>query len=179
MPIILLLCIFLLNPFARAELRSIGPAPSEYSIGITIGRSFDVAKDDNNSGNYLFSLHLQKELIIADHVSMAANFYPVVFYTSSEKNVFAMAIGASQRVFADPAIKEGFYGQISAAILIQRDYFSGNSSLNNFFTQLGVGYQWFEMKRTITAKLQHISNANTKRENKGINCFTLGTDFLF
>lgn len=109
--------------------------------------------------------------------------YPALIYYQDRNDkgendmVFAAALGPVMRQYRYMSHK-GFYWEIGISPLWNSRLFRCNASRWNLLSEIGVGYK-FDTDWHIAFKFQHISNANTRTPNKGVNAIALCLGFTF
>ena len=110
---------------------------------------------------------VELEWMLFGHVSIGLRGLPLLAYFDSTPIVGA-GLGVTNRVYWLRA-GSGLYLGPQIAIVAHYDRFESNSSHVNLLSSLDVGYQFRDSVFRIGAKLEHMSNANLAKQNRGWN----------
>lgn len=138
----------------------------------------------DRKGDYYFASSIAYEWpIYKSRGEVGMRWYPALIYCQDRNDsgesdiVYATALGPLMRWYRD-INHEGPYWELGVSVLWNSDHFRRNASRWNVLSEIGVGYK-FDSDCHIALKFQHISNAQTRSPNEGVNALVLCLGFEF
>ncbi|MBN2591763.1 MAG: acyloxyacyl hydrolase [Sedimentisphaerales bacterium] len=152
-------------------------------IETTIAAGLSYEDHSDRKGDYYFADSIEYEWPVYKPMSMGIRYYPKFIYLQSEHEkgqsdtVYAQACGFVFRFYPNKNFK-GLFNEIGSSLMWNESLYNYNASHINILTEIGIGYK-FDSKLHLSLKIQHISNANMKSPNYGINGLALSLGFTF
>ncbi|MCX7759456.1 MAG: acyloxyacyl hydrolase [bacterium] len=139
-----------------------------------VGESMD--KADESFINPVIDIGRQ----ISNRLVLSIRYLPIFAYFQEEDKevVFGTGAGGALRFYLNKKEKKGFFSELHEIILLHENKFENNNSNINFYSAVGIGYQ-FNQQWDIILRLGHISNADLKEENKGTDLLGIGCGYSF
>ena len=138
----------------------------------------------DRKGDYYFASSIAYEWpVYKSRGEVGMRWYPALIYyqdtndSGESDTVYATALGPLMRWYRD-INHEGPYWELGVSLLWNSDHFRRNASRWNVLSEIGVGYK-FDSDCHIALKFQHISNAQTRSPNEGVNALVLCLGFEF
>lgn len=138
----------------------------------------------DRKGDYYFASSIAYEWpVYKSRGEVGMRWYPALIYyqdtndSGESDTVYATALGPLMRWYRD-INHEGPYWELGVSLLWNSDHFRRNASRWNVLSEIGVGYK-FDSDCHIALKFQHISNAQTRSPNEGVNALILCLGFEF
>jgi hypothetical protein len=148
------------------------------------GSGLSSGDEGDRKGDYYFAGSLEYEWpIFKSRIKVGLRLYPALIYYQDRNDkgkndtVFAGAFGPVMRQYQYINHK-GFYWELGISQVWNSRLFRRNASHWNFLSEIGVGYK-FDSDWHIALKFQHISNAQTRSPNEGVNALALCLGFSF
>lgn len=149
-------------------------------LRLELGSSFRVGHDGDKSDGLMFSsiFDLGKEFFSRTNLSL--RILPVFGYIQegNVEDLIGFGLGGAIRIFFKKNQEKGFFTEAHEIICIHENKFEGNDSNINFYSSVGIGYQ-FSHNWDILLRFGHISNANIKSANEGMNLLGIGIGYVF
>lgn len=114
---------------------------------------------------------IELEWMLWPHLSFGARGLPVLLYFDGPP-VVGTALGITNRLYSSPK-GHGVYLGPQVALLLHHGRFRGNTAHLNILSGLEVGYAFATLPLRLGVKLEHVSNANLSRRNRGWNGLAL------
>ena len=140
--------------------------------------------ESDRKGDYYFASSLGYEWpIYKSRREVGLRGYPVLLYyqdrndNGKDDTVYAGSFGPVIRWYESTSHRGG-YLEIGVSLLWNSHLFRSNASHWNALTEMGVGYK-FDSDWHIALKFQHISNAQTRSPNEGVNALVMCLGFEF
>jgi hypothetical protein len=128
----------------------------------------------NGHGEWLhdayFAAAIEYEWMLFGPISMGLRALPALAYMDTAP-IVGTAVGITNRLYLDRD-GTGLYAGPAVALVGHYGRFQGNSSYFNFLSSFELGWQ-FDSPLRISVKLEHLSNANTAKYNRGWNGVSL------
>ncbi len=138
----------------------------------------------DRKGDYYFASSIAYEWpIYKSRGEVGIRCYPALIYyqdtndSGESDTIYATALGPLMRWYRDINHK-GPYWELGVSVLWNSDHFRRNASRWNVLSEIGIGYK-FDSDCHIALKFQHISNAQTRSPNEGVNALVLCLGFEF
>lgn len=145
-----------------------------------LGSSLRVGHDgDKVDGAMVTSIFdIGKEL--SHRTNLSLRLLPVFGYIQEGniEDIIGFGIGGVLRVYFKKNQERGFFAEIHEVVCIHENKFIGNDSNINFYSSAGIGYQ-FCPNWDLLLRFGHISNADIKNANEGVNLLGLGVGYTF
>ncbi len=130
------------------------------------GNTFDGRGDWLNDPYGAFALeHEWRQLW---NLYMGLRALPALAYFDEQQPIVGTALGLTHRLYTS-ADGSGLFAGPAFAVVVHYGRFENNSAYVNFLTSFEVGYQIPRSPLRLSARLEHMSNANTAAENQGWN----------
>lgn len=140
--------------------------------------------ESDREGDYYFATSLGYEWPEKkSHREIGLRLYPFFLYDQDRNDkgwndtVYAVAFGPVVRWYDSTNHKGGFL-EVGVSLMWNSRLFRSNASNWNVFPELGIGYR-FDSNWHVALKMQHISNANTRSPNAGVNAVAFCFGFAF
>jgi hypothetical protein len=138
----------------------------------------------DRKGDYYFTGSVEYGWpIYKSRTDVGVRVYPAFIYYQDKNDkgeddiVFAAALGVLMRQYRDINHK-GFYWELGISPLWNSHLFRRNAARWNLLSEIDIGYQ-FDTDWHVALKFQHISNADTRSPNEGVNALALCLGFRF
>ncbi len=145
-----------------------------------LGSSLRVGHDGDKVDGSMFTsiFDIGKEL--SPRTNLSLRLLPVFGYIQEDnaEDIFGFGIGGVLRVYLKQDQEKGFFVEVHEVVCVHENKFVGNDSNVNFYSSAGIGYQ-FCPNWDILLRFGHISNADIKNANEGVNLFGLGVGYTF
>jgi len=135
-------------------------------------------------GDYYLTGSVEYGWAVRSRGVVGIRIYPMFLYYEEADSrgkshwIYGAGAGVVGRVYAKRDVRQGWYGELGIAPIWHSRYIERNSSRMNFLSSIGLGYQ-FESDWHLALKWEHLSNANLKRLNSGVNSISLGVGYTF
>jgi len=140
--------------------------------------------ESDRKGDYYFAGSLEYEWsIYGSRTNVGIRLYPAFIYHQEENDkgdtdtVFGEALGVDLRRY-QYINNRGCYWEIGVSTMWNSRLFRNNAARWNFLSEIGIGYK-FDSDWHVALKFQHISNAETRSPNAGVNALALCLGFTF
>ncbi|GEM_PF-1297097 len=149
-------------------------------LRLEISPSFRVGHEGKDTDGILLSSSFDIGKELSPRTTLSLRLLPVFGYIQEGNidNLIGLGVGGALRIYFRHNQEKGFFTEIHEVILLHENKFEGNTSNINFYSSIGLGYQ-FCSHWDMLLKFGHISNANIKEENEGINILGLGIGYSF
>ena len=148
------------------------------------GSGLSSGDKSDRKGDYYFAGSLEYEWpIYKSRTNVGLRGYPALIYYQDRNDkgkndmVFAGAFGPALRQYQHINHK-GLYWETGISLVWNSRLFRRNASHWNLLSEIGAGYK-FDSDWHIAFKFQHISNAQTRSPNEGVNALALCLGFTF
>lgn len=134
----------------------------------------------SRSGDVTLMGSVEREFPLYKKLSVGLRAIPVFVYDEDAHEghtIFGAGGGISVRYYLDEYGK-GWFAEGQESIIVHSEKFLGNSTLINFMSELGGGYE-FDNDWFVFARWHHISNGGMGRRNAGINGVGVGFGLRF
>jgi hypothetical protein len=138
----------------------------------------------DRKGDYYFASSIEYEwTIYKSRGQVGLRWYPALIYCQDRNDngesdtVYATAFGPVMRWYRNINHK-GPYWELGVSPMWNSHKFRRNAARWNVLSEIGIGYK-FDSNWHIALKFQHISNAQTRSPNEGVNALVLGLGFQF
>ncbi len=149
-------------------------------IRLELGSSLRVGHDSEDSDGVLIFSNLDIGKELSPRTTLSLRILPVFGYIQegNVEDVVGCGLGGAFRIYFKKNQEKGFYTELQEVVCLHENKFEGNSSNVNFYSAIGLGYQ-FCRDWDILLRFGHISNADIKKENEGVNLLGLGIGYTF
>ena len=148
------------------------------------GSGLSTGDKGDRKGDYYFTGSIEYEWpIYSSRTKVSLRGYPALVYYQDRNDkgrsdtVLATAFGPALRQY-QYINHQGFFWETGISLLWNPRLFRRNASHWNLLSEIGVGYK-FDTDWHVAVKFQHISNANTRSPNEGVNALALCLGFTF
>ena len=154
-----------------------------WRIETTVAAGLSYEDHSDRKGDYYIADSIEYEWPVYKPMSMGIRYYPKFVYFQSEHEkgqrdtVYAQACGFVFRIYPEKNFKS-LFSEIGSSIMWNESLYNYNASHINILTEIGIGYK-FDSNFHVSLKIQHISNANLKSPNYGINGLALSIGYTF
>lgn len=154
-----------------------------WRIETTVAAGLSYEDYSDRKGDYYIAESIEYEWPIYKPISMGLKYYPAFVYFQSEHEkgqrdtVYAQAFGFVFRFYSKKTFKN-FFQEIGSSLMWNESLYNYNASHINLLSEIGIGYK-LDSRLHLTLKIQHISNANIKNPNYGINGLALSIGYTF
>ena len=147
-----------------------------FELGSSLRVGHDEDKVDGTMVTSIFDIG--KEL--SPRTNLSLRLLPVFGYIQEGniEDVIGFGVGGVLRIYFKKTQDKGFFAEIHEVICVHENKFLGNDSNVNFYSSAGIGYQ-FCANWDLLLRFGHISNADIKNENEGVNLLGLGIGYTF
>ena len=153
----------------RADAQDTEPSHARWRVESWGGNTFDGHGDWLNDPYGAFALeHEWRQLW---NIYMGLRALPALAYFGDEP-IVGTALGLTHRLYTS-ADGSGLFAGPAVAVVVHYGRFEGNSAYVNFLSSFEVGYQIPRSPLRLSARIEHLSNANTAEENRGWNGVSL------
>ena len=136
-------------------------------------------RERDGRGDYMASVTAEYEMPLTQRFTLGLRVMPFLVYTQkSDETVYAGGIGLIPRVYWKKEAYNGLFAEFQGHLIGNINHFEDNVAHVNFHIGGGVGYK-FDTGWHAIVKIEHISNANTRLPNRGINTLSLGIGYSF
>ena len=136
-------------------------------------------RERDGRGDYLASVTAEYEMPLTPRLTLGLRVMPFLIYTQkSDETVYAGGIGLVPRAYWKKEEYNGFFAEFEGHLIGNINRFEDNAAHVNFHIGGGVGYK-FDTGWHAVLKIEHISNANTRLPNRGVNTLSLGIGYSF
>ncbi|HOK08266.1 MAG TPA: acyloxyacyl hydrolase [Candidatus Hydrogenedens sp.] len=153
--------------------------PKNLRIRLGFENMFHAGEASDKADEIFFNPTIDIEKKVSPRTALSLRCIPAFFYIQDKniEEVFGAGVGGTIRIYIKKE-ERGFFSEIHEVILFHKNKFEGNSSNINFYSSLGIGYQ-FNKEWDILFQLGHISNADLKENNKGTDLMGIGIGYTF
>lgn len=147
-----------------------------FEVGSSVRAGHERDKPDGMMFSSIFDIG--KEL--SPRTNLSLRLLPIFGYIQegSFEDIIGFGIGGALRIYFKEKQKKGFFTEINEVVCVHENKFVGNDSNINFYSSVGLGYQ-FCPNWDILLRFGHISNADLKSANEGVNLLGLGVGYTF
>ncbi len=155
----------------------------KWSGELTSSSVFGGNQFPEDSHDWMAMLNFDYQWPTCQKQSMAIRVVPSLIYYQAEDEkekddyIYAGGAGLIYKWYEKENWK-GWYFEAGVVPIWNSEQFEGNESDFNFLSSFGLGYE-FENNINTALKFIHISNANTNKDNDGINVFALSLGYDF
>ena len=154
-----------------------------WRMDLTAAMGYD-SGSHTRQGDYYVTGSVEFGWAVLSRGVLGVRLYPLFLYyeeADSKGNshwIYGAGAGVVGRAYLRKDVRQGWFGELGIAPIWHSRYIERNSSRVNFLSEIGVGYQ-FRNDWHMTLKWEHLSNANLKRLNSGVNSIALGVGYTF
>jgi hypothetical protein len=154
---------------ARADGEDAEPSTARWRAESWGGSTFDGSGKWLNDGYAAVAIeHEWRQLW---NIYMGLRALPAIAYFDDEP-IVGTALGMTHRLYTSRD-GSGLYAGPAVAVVLHYGRFEGNSAYVNFLSSFELGYQIPRSPLRLSARVEHMSNANTAEQNRGWNGVSL------
>lgn len=176
---ITLIFVFFFSFYVLAD-ETCGEKNCDLKLRLEVGSSFRIDHNGNDPDGVLVSSTIDIGKELSPRTTLSLRLLPVFGYIQEGniEDIVGFGAGGALRIYFKKNQEKGFFTEIHEVVCLHENKFEGNDSNVNFYSAIGVGYQ-FCPNWDMLLRFGHISNADIKDNNEGINLLGLGIGYTF